>query len=360
MKTSPSETVLFPWGRSAVLRKILVCAWLLMVCGGLRATEIAGLYRTDVTVQSRDDSARAEAFRRGLDQVLKRVVRTGDLASAGVRSLLANPENFVLQFEYIGGAVEGRPIILRVDFDANRIRDMLRKRGIEVWGSERPEILAWISIEDNQQSQIFSSELMPELDHTLRQLAEENGLPVTVPLGDLTDRQSLTPGDIAIGNWERIRQASIRYETQVILTGRLTRKPEGFEADWRLYPGPTDERWQGKSGDLRETLGSGIAGAYTRLAARYIPRKAETATLEFRVVGISSLEDVNRVTAYLGKLSPVAKVEWLAIGTDDALFRVRVRGGREALEQTLSLGSLLRPNAGDEQDFTGLTYRLVR
>ncbi|MGZ8219654.1 DUF2066 domain-containing protein [Methylomagnum sp.] len=340
--------------------KILVCLALPLFGDSALAMATAGLYRADLPVQNKDEPTRADAFRRGLNQVLKRVVRPEDLASGTVKSLLAKPESVVLQFEYPGETREGRPI-LRVDFDAARLAQLLGKRGIGVWGAERPDILAWIAIEDSQPPRIFSQEQSPELDRLLSERAAEYGLSVTVPLGDLTDEQALNTGDIATGNAERIRMASVRYEAPVILAGRLVSKPGGgVEADWRLYQGSKEDRWQGKSKDTGEAIGAGVTELYTRLASRSIPRTLAVSTQALRVVGIASLDDANRVTAYLNKLSPVTKVEWQAAGADDASFRVSVRGGREMLEQTLALGTLLRPDTGDSHGFSGLTYRMVK
>jgi hypothetical protein len=345
-------------GASPVLA-FMACLALSLLSGAAGAVEMADLYRADIVVQTKDEAARAEAFRRGLTQVLQRVIRAGDMSSGTVKSLLAKPEAVVLQFEYPGETREGRPI-LRVDFDRARIADLLGKRGIGVWGAERPDILVWIAIEDNQPPRIFSQEQNPDLDRLLNDRAAEYGLSVTVPLGDLTDEQALNAGDIAAGNGERIRAASARYETPVVLAGRLASKPGGMDADWRLYQGTREERWSGKSKDLREAMSAGVTELYTRLAASSIPRSLEVSTLALRVAGIASLDDADRVTAYLSKLSPVTKVEWQAAGSDDASFRVSVRGGREMLEQTLALGALLRPDSGDSQGFSGLTYRMVK
>jgi hypothetical protein len=356
------NALLQPAGGTLV-RYILVCAWLAMLCGGVKAAEVKGLYRIETAAQNRDEAARAEDFRRALSQVLKRVVRTEALASTTVRNILAKPEPYVLQFEYATRAEgSGQTIpVLWVDFDPARIKDTLRRGGIEAWGAERPEVLVWLTVQDSQQPQAITADLLPEVDSLLRELSDETGLPITAPLWDLTDRQTLTPADIATGNPERIRLASMRYETETVLTGRLTQKADtSWEADWRLYRGDTHERWQNQAANLRETLNSGLMGVYTRLAARLIPRNAAITTLELKITGITSLDDANRVAVYLGKLSPVTQVEWLSIGAGDASFKVNVRGGREVFQQTVILGSLLRPAAAGEPGFSGLTYRLAR
>lgn len=357
--TSPGNFPRLPvveWFRA---RNALAWAVLLPFCAGLPATEVSDLYRTALTVPSKAETARPEAFRRGLEQVLGKVVRIEDQKSAGVNALLAKPEDAVLEFVYPGTVKDGQPI-LQVDYDAERIKKQLGSRGIGVFGSARPELMVWIAVEDDQPARILGPDAMPDWNRLIGELAAARGLPVTLPLGDLADAQSLSPGDIATGNAERLMAASQRYEAEAILAGRIVRKPEGYEADWRLYRSPREERWQGKSADLREILNTGITGTYSRIATHFAARGAGTAPLELRVGGIASLDDVNQVTAYLGKLSTVAKAELLSLETDEALFKVSVRGGRESLKQSLAMGSRLRPDDGSGRESSGLAYRLVR
>lgn len=358
MNTRPIETAFDVFRAKG--RAILFFAGLLLFCPGLVAAGLAELYRADVPVAGQDQAGRAEAFRQGLEKVLRRVVPAEDFASAAVRSVLAKPEACVLQFEYTGAYRYGHPV-LRVDFDADRIRQSLRKQGVEVWGPERPEILAWITLEDGQPPRFLGPDSTPDQERWLAELAGDAGLSVTLPLGDLADGQSLTAEDIAAGNAERIRAASARYETAAILAGRLVRKPGGFEGDWRFFRGSREERWQTPAAELRGALNAGLGGVYARLSGQLVPRKAGVAAVELRIVGIASLEDSNRVAAYLGNLSPVTKVEWLSVGAGDAAFRLSVRGGRGMLEETLATGKLLRPAAdeAEEPDSSALTYRLL-
>jgi hypothetical protein len=357
--TSPGPSPYFPVPDWPGTRAILAWAALFLFCPGLAATEVPDLYRAELAVPNKDEAVRPESFRRGLEQVLGRVLRPQDLSSAGVRTLLAKPETAVLEFVYPGTAKEGHPI-LRVDYDAERIGKLLGSRGIGVFGPARPETMVWIAVEDESPARILGPDALPDWNRILGELAAERGLPLTLPLGDLADTQSLSPGDIATGNIERLLSASERYEAEAILAGRVARKPEGYEADWRLYRGSRKERWQGKSADLREVLNSGVSGAYSRIAGQFISRGAGTATLELRIGGIASLDDVNRVTAYLGQLSTVAKAELLSLEADQALFKLSVRGGREALEQSLAMGNRLRPESGGDPGFSGLSYRLPR
>lgn len=339
----------------------LVSLWFITLCPSLMAAEIKGLYRMDVAVQSKDESTRNEDIRKALELVLKRLVRTDAMQSKAVRAMLEKPDQFVLQYEYITKPTASAPLdYLSVDFDPPRIKNTLREANISPWGEQRPEVLVWLSIEDNAQESMFVADQMPEIDQALRAAAEENGVPVTLPLWDLTDQQGLNLDDLVTGNGERIRQASARYETDAVLAGRLSHRPEGsWDASWRLYLQNMDETWQGNFPDLSGAFRSGTSGAYTRLAERFIPRTTQETTLELKIVGLSSLDAIDRATAYLSRLPQVEKLEWLGVDADHALFKLSVLGDRKSLEESLALGRVLRPVANEDRHFSGLTYRLA-
>ncbi|WP_119629593.1 DUF2066 domain-containing protein [Methylocaldum marinum] len=325
------------------------------------AAEFKGLYRTDVAVQSKDESTRNEDIRRALEQVLKRLVRSDAMQSKAVGAMLEKPEQFVLQYEYISKPSADTPLdYLRVDFDSPRLNDALRKSNISPWGEQRPEVLVWLSIEENSEKSIFAADQMPEMDRTLRAAAGENGLPVTAPLWDLTDQQNLNFEDFETGNGERIRQASARYESDAVLAGRLSHEPDGtWDAVWRLYLQNIEETWQGNSPDAPAAIRSGIAGVYSRLAERFIPRTTRETILELKVFGLSSLGAIDRAASNLSGLSQVRKLEMLGVDADYALFKLYVRGDRASLEETLALGRVLRPVANEDRQFSGLTYQLA-
>jgi len=324
------------------------------------AAEIEGLYRSETAVRSRAEAARAEDIRAALGRVLKRLVRPNDLDSATVRGLLTKPQEYVEEFDYtLRGEGPLATPILRVDFDPARLDGELRRHGIPVWGAERPELLVWLAVRDKQGVWSSAAEILPQADRLLGGFAAERGLPLSLPLWDLPDRQALDWNDINTGNAERIRLAAQRYETDTVLTGRLSPVADDtWEAEWRLYSARAPERWQSKTATLADTLAAGIETAYARLLTQGVPRDTTPASVELHITGLESLDDANQIAAYLEKLSPVNRLEWLAVGTGEAVFKLVVRGGREALRQTLNLSHRLKPQDGETTGGAGpLIYR---
>lgn len=344
------------------MRPFLACLALAVLSGPTApAAEIEGLYRSETAVRSRDEAARAEDIRAALGRVLKRLVRPDDLDSATVRGLLAKPQDYVREFDYtLRGEGPLATPILRVDFDPARLDGELRRHGIPVWGAERPELLVWLAVRDKQGVWSSAAETLTGTDRLLGGFAAERGLPLSLPLWDLPDQQALSWTDIDTGNAERIRLAAQRYETDTILTGRLTPVAgTTWEAEWRLYSAShAPERWHGKTAELADILAGGIETAYARLLTQGVPRDTTPAGVELHITGLESLDDANQIAAYLEKLSPVNRLDWLSVGTGEAAFKLVVRGGRQVLRQTLNLSHRLKPLDGETTGGTGpLIYR---
>ena len=324
--------------------------------------EIRTLYQAEVVTSGTDEGARNQDIRRALQLVLGRIVSPAALASRPAGAILDKAVNYVLSYEY-----ESRPAsdsssakteLLRVNFDQPRLTDALRQKGINVWGEQRPEILLWLAVGDEQRREWFLPEAMPEIDRQLKLAAEQKGLPYALPLLDLTDQQNLSVEDVWSGADERIRAASARYEAADALAGRISKSAEnGWEAVWRLYqPSAAPASWQGRYGSLAEAMQAGFAGAYAKLSERYIPKVTGETRLQLRVTGISSLADVSKVANYLGSLSLIKSVEWLRVEPSQAVFRLVARGDRTAVEQAFALGKMLQP--AEDEGFSGMNYQL--
>ena len=345
---------------------ILLLLSFLTVWTPTQAAEIRTLYQAEVVATGKDEVARDQDIRRGLQLVLGRVISPDALASRAAAGILDQSMDYVLAYEYVRKPApddaSAKTGVLRISFDQTRLGQVLRKNGIRVWSEQRPEILVWLAVGDPQGHELFRPEVMPEIDRELRQAAAQWGLPVALPMLDLTDQQNLSVEDLWSGKEERIQAAASRYETAVVLAGQLARSAENiWEAQWRLYrPDAKPANWQGQFPSLAEAMQAGWGGTYGKLAEAYIPKTQKATQLELKVTGMSSLADVSRVANYLGSLSLVKTVEWLRVEPTQAVFKLVIRGNRSALQQAFALGKVLRPARVDDQGFSGMNYQLLQ
>ncbi len=328
------------------------------------AAELAGLYEAEIDVQAKDDASRSVDIRRALEQVLSRLITADALQSDKVRPVLDNAQAFVRQYGYLdrpaGAGQSGDPAqSLRIVFDETKLTAALRDRGIAVFGAQRPDVLAWIAVEDQQQQQLVSADSLPEFDAALNAAARERAVPVMLPLWDLSDQQALSFNDVWSANDERIRQASLRYGAKAVLAGRLQHRADGaWEGTWRFYRPGGVSAWNGQYPALPQAMQAGMQGAYNELATHLASARPATTNVDLQVSGIGSLADFVRVVDYLQSLSSVRSVDWLLIQPDAVEFRLAINGDKSTLDESLAPGLVLQPTAGI-QGGSEMIYRLA-
>ena len=316
---------------------------------GLSAAIVEDLYSVTVirSVELAPGQVRRtqqDEIRFALGQLLPRV--TGRLDAAlepALADLLQNAEDYVEQI----GALDRETLL--VTFDARAIEEALIARDQPIWGPERPLTLLWLAIDTGQGERgiLAAGEAMTDISpeflelqanfrDQLSSVAEERGLPLSLPLMDLQDMSALSYIDIVGGFTDQLSKASIRYGADAVLTGlaRVTRS--GVNVQWTLL----------KDGGRFALGGTLMRDGLNRLADLYAAEFSTfggVRTTLITVLGIETLEDYGRVMRYLESLSLLE-----AVGAEEFVdgalsIRVYARGGTTVLERVLALGNILTP-----------------
>ncbi len=340
-----------------------------MSCSGLSAATVEDLYSVTVTRSQELAAGQAprtqeDEIRFALGQLLPRV--TGRLDAAlepALADMLQNARSYIVQ----SGLLDRETLL--VMFDARAIEAALVARNQPIWGPERPLTLLWLAIDTGQGERgILSAgealtdispeflELRANFREELTTVAEERGLPLSLPLMDLEDMAALTFIDIWGGFTDQLRQASSRYGADAVLSGRARVSAFGVNVQWTLL----------KDGGQFALGGTSMRDGLNRLADFYAAEFSTfggvRATL-ITVLGVETLDDYGRIMRYLESLSLLESVG-VEEFVDGALsVRVDARGGTAVLERVLGLSTLLTPTAGplgqvanDDQ----LTFTLTR
>jgi hypothetical protein len=187
------------------------------------------LYKTEVVVQSNDPQIEQEARVEGMKQVLIRI--TGDLQvvdNPDIKKALAESENYLSQF----GFVEvNQQLVLRLEFNAKLIRDLLTTAHLAIWPNERTKVLVWLIDNQDFQRTIFWENIDSSEVETLKRAAQYRGLPVIIPIGDFDDITQVQASDLWAGFVGPISAASARYSPDAVLVIRN----EADKATWSLY-----------------------------------------------------------------------------------------------------------------------------
>jgi len=302
------------------------------------------------------EQALTEAFRNMLVQVSG---YSGVLEDPAVTEALDSVDRYVRQFRYRTrepGPESPEPLGFWVQFDSTGVEQLLRRHDLPVWSSARPVMLVWLAVEENGKRRLVGAG-DTHYAPLLKAQSAIRGLPLRLPLLDLTDKTQLRPGDVWGDFRGAILAASERYEAQAVLAGRLYRRPSGkWQVRWALYQGGEAVHWENGGPDLKEVLGAGIDASADTISLRYTRAYGERSesTITLRVQDIANLEDYSRALRYLGSVSGVEQVRVMEMGPDYTLFRLWLDGSSNSVIQALALGDALVAEPGSaEQEETG-------
>lgn len=328
---------------------LLLCLSWTNVCG---AAVVPWLYDVEVPVENQSSSARHEASRVALLQVLTRLTGLVHVPRYPqiVRALSA-PDLYYSQFRFVAGPASvtnngvGTPLSLRIQFEPRSVLRLIRDSALPIWGSNRPLVVAWVVVEQGIEREIIATGSTHPLALALQQRAEERGLPILYPLLDLEDQIKVDPAVV----WGRMSQvllpASERYGADIVLVGRIQALGEGsWATSWEFW-------WDGliiplERRDVAATLSAAavVDLIVDELTQRYAVLGREPRQILLGVSGVASPADYGNLLNYLEALEFVDGVNVAQINADHLGLIVTTRAEPEQLQWLLEVERrLLQP-----------------
>ncbi len=347
-------------------RLLMAICFSVLVSQPVHAIKVSGLYQATAPVSDESASKRKPAIKLALIQVLIKLTGDRNIAkSSGINTLTERPERFVQQFRYQQAANQDESQSqfqdssqqLWVQFDETALNDVLRSYGFNIWGKERPSILVWLAHEGDIARSLVSFEESPEYLTMLEQRALARGVSLLFPLLDLEDTSRISVSDVWGGFKEPVLEASNRYQSDVVLTGKLIQiLPTLWESQWSVYIDGQEMRWTSQAELVEIVLEEGVDELVDRLATQYANTgSARAEVIELLVSDINDLDEYARALSYLESLQSVTAVHVKRVSADAVMFEVISHGGLTAINQTISLGKTLELVSNSEQ----LNYRLL-
>ena len=188
--------------RSLIVRNLLLyLSALLLVALPTQAARVNDLFQVEVAAGGRDAASRDAALGEALRQVLVRVTgSTESLQSPSITPLLKSPSRFAQQFRFreIPQEMVGHEEQLRlwVQFDGVALAREVRKAGLPYWGSERPDVLLWLAIDERGRRYLVSDNSTGGVARAVSQAAYRWALPLTLPLMDLEGQRAVQFTDV--------------------------------------------------------------------------------------------------------------------------------------------------------------------
>ena len=328
-----------------------------------RAVTMPNLYRVSVTPDATVADQRTAAIKAAMARVLIHV--TGDRNAPfdpALQSMLADAGKYLNSY---GLDRQGQA---QVGFNATQVDQALAALQKPVWGPERPLTLLWIAVDDgaggrallgaNDTPQFGLEATTPGMTERLAAVrkdlfavADERGLPVTLPLLDVEDLGTVTFADVWGGFEDRVAAASVRYRADAILIGRVRPGLIGNEIEWLLVVGGERQLLAGL--ELRD----GLDAAADRFAGQFGTFGGGAAAIT--VLNVRSSADYGRVVSYLEQQSVLQSVDVDSFDNGVLNLRVTARGDAGVLARILALGGVLKPTVGDRPN-GALVFEIAR
>lgn len=339
------------------------CSWswclLVLFCYGTlvqAAIRVDDLYEISIPVQDKSQAERNRAMGEALLGVL---VRVSGLASVGQHPELISARNqaahYVQQYLYktqtrdtpaAGVQAGAAPMFLWLRFDEKLINQLLMSNGMPVWGGARPATLVWLAVDDLGERYLLGNEKGATLIAGLNEQARRRGLPLLFPLHDLEDQMHVGFVDVWGGFTAAIHKASLRYQAEAILVGRLYRdRLGGWKARWSLFDTKGEQQWSAAAEDPSVLLASTVDSIADVLGEQYAIQedKRQQEGILLTVYGVNSLQDYARLSRYLQTSHSIVKAQVQELEADAARYTLEVRGDVAGVVRTFALENVLTP-----------------
>src|SRR6266404_140088 len=193
LQNTRRRSILISRGANRAMTRIFLAVSLTW-CAGTMAAAGADLYRTKVTVTGQGEANRMTGFAAGLEDVL--IKASGAQKLSGDRRLAASKskaKDFVRAFSYrdqfFGKPIRDeqgtrdRPFDLTVEFEENKIDDILKALGLKPWLSHRPSLAVFVEMEQGPKNYVVTADgTQSDLQRdSLLAAADKRGMDIVLP-----------------------------------------------------------------------------------------------------------------------------------------------------------------------------------
>jgi len=348
----------------------------------IEAVEVKDLYQASVTIKSRNNTDRAIALKEALAAIMVKVGGNKSvLANKIIKKSLLDYRLYLNQYRYQlktlhtikstgENQAQSKQLFLLASFNEDKINQLFQQANLALWGSLRPQVLLWLVNEDGLTRTIMSNSTDSKLAVMVNDFSAQRGLPIMMPLMDLTDASQIKLSDIW-GRFEQpVRKASSRYLAEAIVIMRISNssllafddvepnncgllciqaplKEKRYTLDWSLLgwsiAGEQQRFSQQYQGSERpKLLQQGLADITELIYQHYALSATSQNNFIIEVVNIDSLATYVDVFEFLTNLSAVKTITLLSAEGASRRFNLQLLGSAEALLASLKLNKQLK------------------
>ncbi|NQZ24396.1 MAG: DUF2066 domain-containing protein [Colwellia sp.] len=342
------------------------------------AVDVENLYNAQVIVNSQINSERKRALQQAMRAVVLKVGGQHSLLSATeIRKAVKNVSRYVANYRY---QRNGENIQLMVNFDENKINQLFEQINAPIWGRLRPKILLWLVEERGLTRTIVSTSTHSlDINNDLPQMVEDfsslRGLPIIMPLMDLTDANNILTFDVWGRFATQVQAASVRYNPEAIIIVRLSnsslvpltadseiidqkecllckKQKSQYALDWSFIADAQSSSVDEIDGQIfgeiiygptpKELLQQALSTISDKIYQKYALMSNGDNRYIIDVANISSLKRFIKVEQFLQQLSSVKTVKLLSASGDNRRFELSLKSSGQALLASLKLNKQLK------------------
>lgn len=359
---------------------LLVVIIAFLSTSAIYAVEVKDLYQASVPINSQNSRDRAVAIKKALAAVMIKV--GGDthvLENDVIKEALRNYNSYLSQYRYQQKSInafnkqENKTLFLLANFNEDKINQLFYDANLPLWGSLRPQILLWIVDEKGLTREIISNSTMSALPAIVSEFSSQRGLPMMLPLMDLTDTTQIKLSDIWGRFQQPIKEASNRYSAEAIAVVRVSNSSlasmdfrdnmaelencgllcsetnmkaskyilDWSLLDWSLIEGQQKFSQQYHGDDPQILLKQGLADITELIYQYYALSTTSDNEFVIEVTNVDSLTTYMKVFNFLAELSSVKSVTLVSAKGSERRFNLQLLGSKNALLASLKLNNKL-------------------
>lgn len=349
--------------------RIIIFIFMLLPVGLAQAVIVNNLNTADVPVANQSKAALAKALPQALSEVLVKISgNPGVMTLPSIQNALPNINQYVQSFSYQEKTEinNNKQWYAHIIFDRKGLRKILQKASQPIWGANRPLILVWLTIDDQQGERVLSSGTKNELSQALQKIAAARGLPILLPAMDLQDQSYINSNTSFIFDQQKLAQAAQRYGVKMVLAGKLTPNATGgLQSQWLLFQSDQQPfQWRSPAQNEIAAVSKAVNDAANTLANQFamVAGGSLQSTVLLEVMGVNDIDGYAKVVSYLRHLTPVTQVSISAMDHYGLLLEVKTVGGAQELIHAISQGQQMQEiptPLSQGADRADLYYRFV-
>ncbi len=203
---------------------------------------------------------------------------TGDPKAAqnpGLAAIRKDPQQIISQY----GFEAGPPEVLKVDFDPATTEQALRRAGLSMWGANRPSILGWWLNDSTEGSSLVGDGQAAAC--TAARAAQHRGLPLRLPLADLSEQIVATAPDLEGADPSAAARRIGSVTTPTPCWRCMPRKRAAqWQAKWHLWLGDQKEAGSVQGADQAASADAVMLAVNQRLAPRFVAKPGASAAAD--------------------------------------------------------------------------------